>query len=171
MYKKEVINSNYNIMNSTSLSLLDAIEENKLESIDTLVYTSSLFVIPINIAALNHKFLLMNIYIFLALTSWAHHACRHMKVKKSCIYDEVDRFACITSCVYIIMYTLFYTSLRKFFITVAGIMCVLICYYRVCKNRNDSWENRGLKNWKYQKPHIAMHLTAVIVGIYVALIE
>ena len=170
MYKKYVINSNYIIMTYSS-SLLDALEENKLESIDTLIYTSSLFVIPINIAALNHKFLLMNLYIFLALTSWAHHACRHMKVKKSCIYDEIDRFACITVFVYIFMYTLFYTSLRKFLFTVLGLLCVLVCYYRVSKNRNDSWENRGLKNWKYQKPHIAMHFAGTIVGIYVALIE
>jgi hypothetical protein len=128
-------------------------------------------VIPINFAALNNKYLLMNVYIFLALTSWAHHACRHMKVKNSCIYDEIDRFACITTGVYVFMYTLFYTTLRKFFITLTGIICICICYSRVLKNKSINWDKRGIKNWKYQKPHIAMHIAATITAIYVALID
>ena len=152
-----------------TIKLLDHIEANKLESLDTLVYTSSLFIIPINFAALNHKFLLMNIYIFLALTSWAHHACRHMK-SKPCIYDDIDRFACISACVFTIFYTLFYKSLREFIITIVGIFCIFLCYYRVLKNKKLAWKNRGIKNWRLHKPHIAMHFAAVLTGTYTALI-
>ena len=110
----------------------------------------------------------MNIYIFLALTSWAHHACRHMKVR-NCVYDEIDRFACIASSVYILMYTLFYTTMRKFILTSMGMACIMVCYYRVCKHSATSWTNRGLINWKYQKAHILMHISAALVGTYVAL--
>lgn len=154
-------------LNKNSI-VLETFEKQKLESLDTLVYTSSLFVIPVNIAAYNGKFLLMNIYIFIALTSWAHHSCRHMKVQK-CIYDEIDKLACIASFVYLLMYTLFYTTFRKFFFTFLGCMCILILYYRVTKNRILNWDKRGIKNWKYQKPHILMHMTATLVGAYVAL--
>ncbi len=152
-----------------TIKLLENLDTDNLESLDTLVYTSSLFIIPINIAALNHKFILMNLYIFLALTSWAHHACRHMKVPKNCIYDEIDKFACLAVITFGFMYTLFYTTFRKFFITVLGILCVVVCYYRSCKNREGGWKNRGIKNWKYHRPHIAMHIAGALTGIYVAL--
>ena len=108
-------------------------------------------------------------YIFLALTSWAHHACRHMYVKKPCIYDEIDRFACVALIVYIILYTLFYTSMRKFIITSMCVFIILLCYSRSIKNRTTSWQNRGLKNWKYHKAHICMHIAATLTGTYVAL--
>jgi hypothetical protein len=155
--------------NEYSIRLLDHIESKKLESLDTLVYSSSLFIIPINVAALNSKFLLMNLYIFIALTSWAHHACRHMKTKE-CIYDDIDRFACISLGVFMIFYTFFYKALREFIITIIGIFCILLCYYRVLKNKKLAWYNRGIKNWKLQKPHIGMHIAAVLTGSYVALI-
>ena len=155
-------------LNEYTIRLLDNIENDKLESLDTLVYTSSLFVIPINIAAFNGRLLLMNIYIFLALTSWAHHACRHMKVK-NCIYDEIDKFACVTTGVFLFMYTFFYRSLRTFIVCILATICIFICYTRIFKNRKVNIKYRGLKNWKYQKPHILMHFIAVLTGSYVAL--
>ena len=152
-----------------SIRLLDHIESKKIESLDTLVYSSSLFIIPINIAALNSKFLLMNLYLFIALTSWAHHACRHMNVKNHCVYDEIDKFACITLAVFIFLYTLFYTTCRKFIITCCCLISICICFQRIYKNRNFAIKNRGIKNWKYQKPHILMHIIAALTGAYVAL--
>jgi len=155
-------------INEYTNQLLDNIENDKLESLDTLIYTSSLFIIPINIAALNGKLILMNVYIFLALTSWAHHACRHMKVK-NCIYDEIDKFACVTTGVFLFMYTFFYKSLRVFIVYILGTICIFICYYRIFKNRQVNITHRGLKNWKYQKPHILMHCIAVLVGSYIGM--
>ena len=159
----------YELDEYNNVKLLDHIETKKIESLDTLVYTSSLFVIPINIAALNNKLLLMNLYIFLAVTSWAHHACRHMQVKNHCIYDEIDKLACITLSVFIFLYTLFYTTFRKFIITFCGMICIAVCFSRVYKNREIAIKNRGIHNWKYHKPHIIMHLTAALIGTYVAL--
>ena len=58
---------------------------------DTLIYSSSLFLIPINIAAIKNKYILMNVFIGLLLTSWAHHSNKHISDKNS-IYDSLDNY-------------------------------------------------------------------------------
>ena len=152
-----------------NLELLPEYTLNELQHLETLVYTSSLFIIPINIAAYNGKYILMNVLLFVTLTSWAHHACRHMNASRNCIYDQIDKLACITLCVFGVMYTLFYNSWRKFIVTLIGILLVILCYSRVIKNRENSFYKRGLDNWKYHKPHIIMHLVAVCTAIYIAI--
>ena len=89
---------------------------------------------------------------------------------KKTFNDELDKFACVTLYVYLILYTLFYKSFREFSITITGLCLIAYCFYIVTKNHIRAINNRGIKNWKYQKPHIAMHIVAMLIGIYVAII-
>ena len=66
--------------------------------LDTLVYTISFLIIPINIAAIRGKYILMNTYITLLATSWATHSIWHVKDKPcTTIYCSLDEIACNTT--------------------------------------------------------------------------
>ena len=43
------------------------------------------------------------------------------------IYDEIDKFACVTTGVFLFMYTFFYRSLRTFIVCILATICIFIC--------------------------------------------
>lgn len=132
---------------------------------DTLVYSASLFLIPINIACYKKKYILMNIYILLCLSSWAHHSCIHTNVSKNIdsertIYDDFDKFMCFYSMYYTFIYALLFVSPIQFIIYIIFLCIVFYSFYYV--NNNENYYIRGLQNYHLHKYHILMHVSACI---------
>ena len=122
---------------------------------DTLVCTASLLIIPINMAAMKGQYLIMNQALFLTLTSWAHHAICHTHTFQYDVYHLVDKIACYTSTIHLIILTLMY-EIHLFWLFLIGVG-VTFQYVKV----NGNYSRRGLKNWHYHIPHIFMHLSAL----------
>ena len=81
---------------------------------DILVITSSLFLIPINLASINQLYLLMNHMIFLTLTSWAHHSILHINNNyTNNIYDKLDKIACYSIILHSSIFALYYNIKLK----------------------------------------------------------
>ena len=142
---------------------------------DTLVYTSSLFLIPINIACYKKKYILMNIYILLCLSSWAHHSCIHTNTNTNAnvnisntididsehtIYDDFDKIMCYYAIYYTFTYTLTFASPIQFLMYITCLCIVFYSYYHV--NNNKNYYKRGLINYHLHKYHILMHIAACI---------
>lgn len=124
-----------------------------LIAMDPLIFTASLFIIPLNMAAARGQYFLMNQLLFVTLTSWAHHAICHSHKYKEDVYHKVDKIAVYTSIIHTAILAIAYDSwLYWFFLSGIGIS------YEFVK-RNKHYEMRGLHNWHYQIPHIAMHLS------------
>lgn len=138
---------------------------------DTLVYTASTFLIPINIAAYTKKYVLMNIVLFLTLTSWAHHSIAHSHMEStgssssllsslsiSLTYGDLDKIACYWAILYSFIYALFFTSMIQF--ALYSICLGLVFYSYSYVHKNQHYYKRGLENWRHHKYHILMHLAA-----------
>lgn len=130
---------------------------------DTLVYTATLFLIPINIAAYNKKWILMNVMLLLCLTSWAHHASMHVsgyreKYDQS-VYDILDEVMCWYAIYYSFMYGLFFTTPKQFIIYCICLVGVFISHKNIVPN--PDYTRRGVENWHVHVPHICMHLSAL----------
>ena len=136
---------------------------------DTLIYTASTFIIPINVAAYTGKYVLMNLVLFLTLTSWAHHSICHTQYKsKECdMYEYIDSTTCYWVIFYSFVYALFYTTPLQFILYSICLSLVFYSYYHVHKNNN--YYKRGLSNWHYHKYHILMHISACIGLTIIAL--
>jgi len=122
---------------------------------DTLVFTASLFIIPLNMAAVRGQYLLMNQILFLTLTSWAHHAICHTHTYIEDVYYRMDKVACYSSIIHTAILALIYNSwLYWVFLAGVGISFEFV-------KRNKNYTKRGLRNWHYHIPHIAMHLSTL----------
>jgi hypothetical protein len=135
---------------------------------DTLIYTATTFIIPINIAAYNRKYVLMNVFILLTLTSWAHHSIVHTQqsVYTPSIYDDIDKIMCFYAIYFSFMYALFFTSIVKFILYSICLTMVIVSYIYV--HRNVHYAQRGLINWHHHKYHIIMHLSACLGFIVIS---
>ena len=151
---------------------------------DTLIYSSSLFLIPIQIAAYKKEYILMNVYICLLLTSWAHHSNIHIiyninnninnnninnnnnnnsnnnQIYIDSIYDILDTYMCYFSIYYTYMYAMLFCTTRQCIIYLVCLFSVFVNYYFVNKNKN--YLTRGITNWHYHIHHILMHISACI---------
>ena len=139
---------------------------------DTLVYTASLFLIPINIACYKKNYILMNIYILLCLSSWAHHSCIHTNISKNIdtertIYDDFDKIMCFYAIYYTFVYALLFVSPIKFIMYFICLCLVFYSYYYV--NNNENYYKRGLENYHFHKYHILMHISTCIGSIIILL--
>ena len=108
---------------------------------DTLVYTSSLFLIPANLAAIKGEYVLMNTCIFLTLTSWAHHSNWHVHPCRT-IYCDVDNVACYFTIYFTFMYAILFTSRIQCILYMMSLAGVFYAYHKV--NQNKHYEKRGL---------------------------
>ena len=133
---------------------------------DTLVYSSSLFLIPANIAAMNGQYVLMNTLIGLSLTSWAHHSNWQVCPGRT-VYCELDNVMCYFTIYYTFMYAILYSSRWQCALYMVCLSCVFYSYYNV--NKNENYDKRGLSNWRYHKYHILMHVSACIGMTIIAL--
>ena len=139
---------------------------------DTLVYTVSTFIVPINIAALNGKYVLMNIIILLTLTSWAHHGITHelsclRRDKCVTLYNFMDQYMCKVTIAYTLMYAIFFTSTVQCILYMYCLAGVL--YSSVHVENNKFYYERGVTNWKYHLNHVVMHLSACLGFIVISL--
>jgi len=134
---------------------------------DTLVLSSSLFLIPINIAAVKGNYVLMNILITLTLSSWAHHSNKHVGAIQASIYDRFDVFMCYYTIYFTFMYALLLTNVVKFVTICIFIGCVV--FMNTYVQTNEHYYDRGLDNWRYHKHHIAMHVITCIGCIIIQL--
>ena len=145
---------------------------------DTLVYSSSIFLIPIQLAAFKKEYILMNVIICLLLTSWAHHSNIHFRYIDNInnnnninsisnnnsteytdtIYDTLDNYMCYYAIYYTYMYAVFFCTPRQCILHLICLFGVFINYYYV--NQNVNYLERGIKNWKYHINHILMHVSA-----------
>ena len=129
--------------------------------LDTLVYTISFLFIPINIAAVRAKYVLMNLYIGLLATSWATHSIWHVKDKPcTTIYCSLDEVVCNTTIAFTFFYGMLYVPFIQFFIYCASLCSVVYWYFKLKGNPN--YHKRGLENWRHHTNHILMHASAVI---------
>jgi len=131
---------------------------------DTLVYTSSLFLIPINIACCKQKYILMNIYTLLCLSSWTHHSCIHTQKNNSSntitIYDDFDKFMCFYAIYYTFVYALLFVSPIQF---IMYMICLCIVFYAFSHvTQNINYYERGIRNYHFHTYHILMHVAACI---------
>jgi hypothetical protein len=136
---------------------------------DTLVYSSSIFLIPIQLAALKKEYILMNVIICLLLTSWAHHSNIHFRyinntnhiyndIYTNTIYDDLDVYMCYYAIYYTYMYAACFCTPRQCILYLICLFGVFINYYYV--NTNINYLERGITNWKYHINHILMHVSA-----------
>lgn len=126
--------------------------------LDTLVYTISFLMIPINIAAMRAKYILMNIGIIVMATSWATHSIWHVKDKPcTTIYCSLDEVVCILSVATLTMYSFLYSRFIYFFIP---LFSGIYSFYKLRGNKN--YHKRGLSNWRYHKYHILMHASGIV---------
>ena len=140
---------------------------------DTLVYSVSTFMIPINVAALRGKYDLMNVYLGLTLTSWAHHGITH---ELSClkrdgcktVYNVIDLVMCRVAVAYTLWYAVLFTSRLQFFVYFVSLMSVVFSYYGYVTH-NRLYYIRGLENWRLHKAHIIMHLSTCVGFTAIAL--
>ena len=134
--------------------------------VDTLVLTSSLFIIPINLAAQTGKWDLMNVFIFLMGTSWVHHSNMHLQVQRQNIYSKIDVFACYLA----IMYTFIWAFLwsHMFYYYLACLSGVTIMHFT---DHCDEiyFYKRGLVNYRCHVKHILMHVFACMGFIIISL--
>ena len=133
---------------------------------DTLIYSSSLFLIPINIAAIKNKYILMNVFIGLLLTSWAHHSNKHISDKIS-IYDSLDNYMCYVAISITLLYALLYSSSLQIMLYIPCLLFVYLTYQYVESNIN--YCKRGLENWDCHVYHILMHIFACLGFITITL--
>lgn len=130
---------------------------------DTLVYSASTFIIPINVAAMNNKYILMNMYILLTLASWAHHAVTHELSclrRTECItrYNVIDVTMCYVAITYGLVYSVFFVPRLYFLI---HCVCTLSAMYNCIRVQgNKYYYERGIKNWKRHTHHVLMHVSA-----------
>lgn len=143
------------------------------ERMDTLVCTATMFIIPINIAAIRGKYVLMNVYVGLALTSWAHHGITHELSRlgrTTCVttYNRIDLTMCYSALAYTFVYSLMYTNRLQWFLYC---MCFLIdlYHYYMYVNTNKFYYVRGIENWRLHKSHILIHLSTCIGFTAIAL--
>jgi len=128
--------------------------------LDTLIYTITLLLIPINLAASTGKYDLMNIYILLLATSWATHSIWHTSNDpKPTIYCTLDTIMCYVTIAYTFMYAQLYVSSRRSYIYDFCLGLVIFSYLHIKDNKN--YHKRGLENWHHHMYHILMHLSAV----------
>ena len=129
--------------------------------LDTLVYSASFLLIPINIAAIRNNYLLMNMYIALLATSWATHSIWHVKDEKcKTVYCYLDNIICYSTIAVSFMYGILYAPFIQFLIYCVALSVVFFCYYELKDNPN--YHKRGLENWHHHKTHILMHVSTVI---------
>lgn len=139
---------------------------------DTLVYTVSTFIVPINIAAINGKYDLMNVFIFLTLTSWAHHGITHelsCLTRDKCVtpYNRIDAYMCRIAVMYTFMYAIFFTSVVQCLLYQ---MCLSsVVYSSVYVEHNKFYYERGITKCKYHLNHIVMHFSACLGFIVISL--
>ncbi len=126
---------------------------------DTLVLSASLFLIPINVAAIKGKYDLMNIFILLCLTSWAHHSNMHVSGAES-IYDDLDKLMCYYTIYYTFIYAITQCSFTRFVTYCMCLIGVFVSYYFV--HQNSMYTIRGLEHWHIHVSHIAMHGSACL---------
>ena len=127
---------------------------------DTLVLSSCMFFIPINLAAIRRNYVIMNVTILLMVTSWAHHSVAHVKGKHYCIYDTLDKLAC-----YLVIGTSFIYSMlyNGFYVKILYMICLGNVFYLYSKvHTNCDYYSRGLFNWHKHKAHLLMHLSACL---------
>jgi hypothetical protein len=139
---------------------------------DTLVYTVSTFIVPINIAAVNGKYDLMNIFIFLTLTSWAHHGITHELScirRNSCstLYNRIDKYMCYIATAYTILYAVFFTIRLQCLLYFACLASVLYTSEQV--ENNKFYYKRGIQNWKHHTSHVVMHMSTCVGFIIISL--
>ena len=132
---------------------------------DTLVYSASTFLIPINIAAVNGKYDLMNVYLLLCLTSWAHHSNMHICGEES-FYDDIDKLMCYIAIYYTLMYALAHMDLIRLVLYCICLLGVFVSFAYV--HTNAHYTVRGIENWRYHIPHICMHLSACLGFIVIS---
>ncbi len=140
---------------------------------DTLVCTVSTFMIPINIAAVRGKYDLMNVYLCLTLTSWAHHGISHelSRLKRDeCItvYNVIDLVMCRVAVLYTLLYAILFVNRLQFFVYFVCFMSVVYSYY-VHVAHNAMYYIRGFENWKLHKAHIIMHISTCVGFTAIAL--
>jgi hypothetical protein len=152
-----------------------------------LVMSASLLLIPIHVAARHSHFGLMHHTILLLCSSWSYHSlCHEYKHLPHSIFFYTDKVLCHT----LTFHTLTLFCKKVFeknkdalnaeynfhnfhnlgFMTFSSSLLVgMICYYRgVLRNKN--YHKRGLSNWKYHIPHMAMHTSASICLTLVCLL-
>jgi len=130
-------------------------------TLDTLVYTISFLLIPINIAAINAKYILMNTFIALLATSWATHSIWHVKDKPcTTVYCSLDEVVCNTTITISFIHGVMYSQRIYFLMYCLSLASVTYWYLKLRGNQN--YHKRGLSNWRYHKYHILMHASAVV---------
>lgn len=140
---------------------------------DTLVYSVSTFMIPINVAAIHGKYDLMNVYMGLTLTSWAHHGITHElsclgRTKCLTMYNRIDLAMCYVALAYTFVYSLMYTNRLQW---VLYCICFFVDVYHYYKyvNNNTFYYVRGLENWNFHKSHIIIHISTCVGFAVIAL--
>jgi hypothetical protein len=129
--------------------------------LDTLVYTVSFLLIPINIAATRSKYILMNTFIALLATSWSTHSIWHVKDKPcTTIYCSLDEFTCNATIITSFIHGVMYSRFIYFFMYCVSLSSVAYFYFKLRGNPN--YHKRGLKNWHHHKYHMLMHASAVV---------
>ena len=136
--------------------------------LDTLVYTISFLLIPINIAAIRERYVLMNTYIVLLATSWATHSIWHVKDKPcTTIYCSLDEVVCNVTILTSFIHGAIY-SLRLYFLVYCFSLASVTYWYLKLRG-NPNYHKRGLVNWHHHKYHMLMHASAVVGLSVVAL--
>jgi hypothetical protein len=133
--------------------------------VDSLVLSSSLFLVPINLAAQNAKWDLMNLFIFLMGTSWVHHSNMHMQVSRSNVYSKIDILTCYVAIFYTFMWALLWTNVFYYYLTC--LTGVTIMHFT--DHNENNYYKRGLKNYKWHVKHILMHVFACTGFIFISL--
>ena len=129
--------------------------------LDTLVYSVSLLLIPINIAAIRANYLLMNLGIAMLVTSWATHSIWHVKDSPcTTVYCSLDYTVCKTTIIISFFHGLLYATFIQFMVAFTALLIVLYSFYKLKGNPN--YHKRGLENWHHHKYHILMHISAVV---------
>ena len=146
LYLKSLLNKGYGHFHTNTMTL------------DTLVYTISFLLIPINIAAMRAKYILMNVGIIVMTTSWATHSIWHVKDKPcTTVYCSLDEVVCIASVAILTIHSFLYARFIYFFLP---LFSGIYSFYKLRDNPN--YHKRGLSNWHHHKYHILMHASAVV---------
>ena len=126
---------------------------------DTLFVTSTLFLIPVNVAAAHgpQNFFLANHVALLAMASWTHHALVHVHgYDATCAYHRID----VALCWSLILHSAALAVTRRARVGFwACLACVVMCYV-FGVSANPGYEARGLENWHRHVAHVAMHVSA-----------
>lgn len=135
--------------------------------------TATMFIIPINIAAIRGKYVLMNVCMFLTFTSWAHHGITHELSRlgstySMTTYNKIDVFMCRVAIAYSLMYALMCTSRLQCVVYLICLMSVVYSYYAHVEH-NKNYYRRDIENWGFHKAHMVMHLSTCIGFTVIAL--